>query len=140
MQLVQGSEAGECKKAETGTYTISLKYYDTRINAYQVATATLKVTDAQKKPEAVVSDTVSLNTKTNALDLVKECIVLSSGEIYDCTAVGETKTGSKIVISAGKQLHIKTISVREVIATGSETVPSVYIYHTIDIGLTLTNR
>lgn len=140
MQLVQGSEAGECKKAETGTYTISLKYYDTRINANQVATATLKVTDAQKKPEAVVRDTVSLNTKTNALDLVKECIVLSSGEIYDCTAVGETKTGREIVISKGKQLHIKTISVRELIATGSETVPSVYIYHTINIGLTLTNR
>ena len=139
MQLIQGSKVGECKKAETGTYTISLKYYDTRINAYQLATASLKLTDAQEIPEVVLRNTVSLNTKTNALDLVKECILLSSGEIYDCTAVSETKTGSEIVISSGKQLHIKTISVRELIATGSETVPSVYIYHTINIGLTLTN-
>lgn len=140
MQLVPGEESGECRKAETGTYHITLKYYDGTVNAYQTMTTAIQITDSQKKPEAIIRDTVSYNSKMNALDLVKECIAVSSGEIYDCTAVGETKTGSEIAISSGKQLHIQTISVRELVGTGNMTIPWVYIYHTIDVGLTLTNQ
>ncbi len=141
MQLIQGSaEVGECRKAEAGTYTISMKYLDSNSNAYQYISTVIKVTDSQGTPVAAIGNTTADAVATNALELVKDCISVSSGEIYDCTAVGETETGSNIAITSGKQLHIKTISVREEVATGNAVIPKVYIYHTITIGQTLTNK
>ena len=140
MQLIPGTDVGTCRKAATGTYVVSMRYFDSNSNAYQYITTTLKVSDSQKAPEVTISNTVADAVATNALELVKDCISVSSGEIYDCVAVGETATGSNIAVTAGKQLHIKTISVREEIAINNATVPKVYIYHTIPIGQTLTNK
>ncbi len=140
MQLVPGTEIGSCRKAATGTYVISMKYFDSNSNSYQYISTTLKVTDSQKAPEVIITNTTADAVATNALELVKDCISVSNGEIYDCVAVGETATGSDIAITSGKQLHIKTISVREEIAINNAMVPKVYIYHTITIGQTLTNK
>ncbi len=140
MQLMESSGVGICKKAETGNYTITMNYYNSGSNAYTTIGTTIKVVDSQEQPVVIIEDTVSDNVTTNALDLVKECISVSSGEIYDCKAVGEKETGSKISISSGKQLHIETISVKETITTGNAAIPVVYIYHTIKVGQTLTNR
>ena len=140
MRLIPGTEVGTCQKASTGNYIVSMRYFDSNSNAYQYITTTLKVTDSQKAPEVTISNTVADEAATNALELVKDCISVSSGEIYDCVAVGETATGSNIAVTAGKQLHIKTISVREEVAINNAVVPKVYIYHTIVIGQTLTNK
>lgn len=140
MQLIPGNEIGECRKAETGVYSIAMRYFDSNANAYQTIATTIQVTDSQEKPVAAVDNTTADVVAANALELVKDCISVSSGEIYDCTATGETATGSDIVITSGKQLHIKTISVREIVNTGNAAIPQVYIYHTIEIGQTLTNK
>ncbi len=132
--------ATECKKADTGSYSVTIKYYNDSTNTYKTTSATIKVTDTQVAPAFSVDKLVSGTKVTNALDLVRECISVKSGTIYDCTAVGEDETGSKISISSGDQLHIKTISVKEEVRTGSSDYPVVYVYHTITVGKTLTNK
>lgn len=132
--------AGECKKAETGNYSVIIKYYNISSGAARTTGTTIKVTDNQKVPAVTTENIVASNRVYDALSLVKECLNVESGDFVDCTATGETATGSDIKVSAGAKLHIKTVTVREAVKTGSNDVSTVYIYHTIAVGKTLTNK
>lgn len=129
----------ECKKAVPEVYTITVKYYN-ESGASKSAQVKVTVTDTQKQPAVSVEKTTSDKKVTDALELVKECLHVSSGYIYDCTATGEKETGSKISISSGDKLHINTISVKEEVKTGSSSYPTAYVYYTITVNKTLQNK
>lgn len=130
---------GTCNKAAAGSYSVTMTYADSYGNL-KTATATVTLSDSQKKP--VVSKTRSVASKVVAtgLDLAKDCLSVDSGEIVDCTATAETATGADIKIKSGDRLNIKTVTIREEIETRSVAVPKVYVYHTVTVGQTLTNR
>lgn len=143
MKLTYSKNAvGECKKAPIGSYSIALKYYDNNGNL-KTTTIALNLTDTQAKPTISLKTLESEHTVTNALALVNECLSVSEGVFDSCTATGTSLTGDSISINSGDKVHVKTVTVKSIIETTPTTDGSmnkVYVYHTIDVGRTLTNK
>lgn len=126
-----------CRKAETGTYTISLQYYTAQNNAYATLTTTLTITDTQDEPEMHLDRVKSSRSCTTALELVKDCMTPSRGTITECVVTGESTLGSTLEVKSGDQINIKSITVEDTytIANGQ----TVKVTYTISVGKTLTN-
>lgn len=137
---VSASSIGECKKAETGNYTVMINY--TNSSGQERTTGgnfTLK--DTQTKPSASIDRLVSTTTVSNALDLVNNCIRISDGTIYTCTVAASAQTGSNISVASGEKLYIKTVGVKRLIEIPNGiNVKKVYVYQEIEIGQTLQNK
>ena len=139
VDLSASSSTGTCTKAEAGNYSISIRYTNENYNE-KTTTTTLVLSDTQKKPVVTKKRSVASVRVDNALDLVKNCLSVESAVFTDCTVTGETEEGINLSIGAGDKIHIKTVTVREEIKTASEDIPKVYVYHTITVSETLTNR
>ncbi len=135
------SAVASCRKAEPGTYTVTL-YYTTGYNFTQPnnlsESINIEFTDGQSHPDYTLRSLTTQMTAANALQMVIDCIYVPDGEILDCTAAGTIQTGRNIAVKSGEQIHINTITVKSktVIATGQ----TVYVNHVINIGRTLTNK
>ena len=129
--------SGVCRKAETGTYTISMQYYSSDAKGYVILTTTLRVTDTQDEPEISVDRIKSSKSCANALELAQNCLTPENGIITECEVTGETQPGSKVALKSGDQINIRSVTVvsKYTIAGGK----SVTVTYTISVGRTLTN-
>ena len=129
--------AGVCRKAETGTYTISLQYYSTADRGYKTLTTTLTLTDTQDMPDVRIDRTTATKSCGTALELAQNCLSLDNGTISECVVTGESEPGSKVLLKAGDQINIRSVTVVTTykIADGQD----VTVTYTISIGKTLTN-
>lgn len=129
--------SGMCRKAETGTYTISLQYYSTDDKAYKTLTTTLTLTDTQDMPDVRIDRIKASKSCVTALELAQNCISLDEGTITECVVTGESQPGSKVAIKAGDQVNIKSVTVvtTYTIAGGQPVTVS----YTVSVGKTLTN-
>lgn len=132
-----GNNTGTAQKAATGSYSIVFKYNNKQ---YSLG---FTVSDTQSAPSVSLKNAASTVTRTNALDLVRDCLNIPEGyEIIDCTAVGSTATGINITISSGNKIHISTITLRNqmTLKTSSGTNKQVYVTHVVNVNQTLTNK
>lgn len=133
---------GEVKKAETGTYSIILKYYADGSTAQRTSNVALTLTDTQTAPRFTVKSSTPAATMGNALSLVENCIKIDSGYFTSCTAIGTTKKGSDIELTSGQKIHIKTVSIRDTmeIAKSTGNPRKVYLDYVVDVNRTFTNK
>lgn len=126
-----------CRKAETGTYTIMLQYYSQADKGYMTLTTTLKLTDTQDEPQINIERITASKSCATALELAQNCLVPENGTITECVVTGETQPGSKVVVKAGDQVNIKSVTVTGTYQiAGDKKITMVY---TIPVGKTLTN-
>lgn len=133
---------GECVKAPTGTYAITLKYYDNTGTA-RTSTTSLILKDTQTVPTVTVKKLEAEQSVSNALALANECLSVSDGVIDSCTATGTTLMGDSISVASGEKIHIKTVTVKNIVNTGAPSdgsMAKVYVYNTINVDRTLTNK
>ena len=129
--------SGVCRKAQTGTYTITLQYYSTEAKGYRTVTAPLTLSDSQDQPEVRVERTTANKNCTSALELAQNCLIPANGSITECTVTGDTQPGSKIALKSGDQVNIKSVTVVcNYTISGAQPVTVTY---TISVGKTLTN-
>ena len=129
--------SGVCRKAEAGTYTISMQYYSSADKGYLTLTTTLTLTDTQDQPEIRIDRIKANKTCATALELAQNCLTPATGTITECVVTGETQPGSKVAIKAGDQINIRSVTVVGTykIAGGQE----VTVTYTIYVQKTLTN-
>lgn len=133
---------GECVKAPVGTYTVTLKYYDNTGTA-KTSTTSLVLKDTQTVPNITIKKLEAEQSVTNALALVNECLSVSNGVFESCTATGTSLTGDSISVAAGEKIHINTVTVKSIVNTGTPSdgsMAKVYVYNTINVDRTLTNK
>lgn len=128
---------GECKKAPVGSYSVALKYYD-NTGTLRTATTSLILKDTQKVPTVTIKKLESEISVSNALALVNECLSVSDGVFESCTVTGTTAVGDAISVAVGEKIHIKTVTVRSTVTTSENA--KVYVYHTINVDKTFTNK
>lgn len=128
---------GVCRKADTGTYTISLQYYSAADKAYKTQATTLTLTDTQDRPQVQIDRTTATKSCGTALELAQNCLSLNNGAITECVVTGEAEPGSKVILKSGDQINIRSITVVTTykIAGGQD----VTVTYTISVGKTLTN-
>lgn len=129
--------SGVCKKAETGTYTIQFQYYPSSSSGYITLTTKLTLTDTQDAPKIRVDRTKANRNCATALELAQNCLTPDVGTITECVVTGETLPGSGVILSAGDQVNIRSVTVTGTykIADGQE----VLVTYTVPVGKTLTN-
>ena len=123
-------------KAETGTYTVALTYYSSAAKASVTDTVTFTVTDTDTSPSLTVKRTTSSATCYAALDLVKDCISTSKGEITGCSVYGVT-TGGETACVSGENYNITDVTVCVPYTINSKTYNCYYI---LSLGKTLANK
>lgn len=129
--------SGVCRKAQTGTYVISLQYYSTEAKGYQTVTTGLTLSDSQDEPEVRVERIKANKNCVSALELAQNCLIPANGSITECTVTGDTQPGSRIALKSGDQVNIKSVTVvSNYTISGGQTVAVTY---TISVGKTLTN-
>lgn len=129
--------SGVCKKAETGTYTIQFQHYPSSSSSYITLTTKLTLTDTQDAPKIRVDRTKANRNCATALELAQNCLTPDVGTITECVVTGETLPGSGVILSAGDQVNIRSVTVTGTykIADGQE----VLVTYTVPVGKTLTN-
>ena len=126
---------GVCRKAETGTYTITLQYYVS--GSTLTRTTTLTLTDTQDQPEVRIDRVKATKSCSTALELAQNCLTPVNGTITECVVTGESQPGSKVAVKAGDQINIRSVTVEgKYKIAGAQEVTVTY---TIDIQKTLTN-
>ena len=129
--------SGVCRKAQTGTYTITLQYYSTEAKGYRTVTTPLTLNDSQDEPEVRVERITANKNCASALELAQNCLIPANGSITECTVTGDTQPGSKIALKSGDQVNIKSVTVVcNYTISGAQPVTVTY---TISVGKTLTN-
>lgn len=101
-----------CTKADTGVYTVELKYYG---NNTSTITGTFTLQDTQNAPRIQVLRTTANKACKTALDLVQNCLQIenvSSGEIINCEVTASNLSGKEYQLSAGEAINVKTITVQ----------------------------
>lgn len=146
VSIVRSENGGVfCKKAEKGTYTITLKYrerytYSTiTSNTLKTATANIELTDSQRVPDYSIRSLTTSTTVQTAHQMAVDCIQLAAGDtITDCTVTGSSQPGSAVLVKSGEQVNISTITVQSMITVKGQQ--NVYVDYIIPVGRTLTNR
>lgn len=133
-------DGNKCTKAQTGNYSIELKYYrpDSASGTVTI-TAGLQITDSQPAPAIVVKHTTAGVSCKTALDLVKDCLEVTgvTGEIVSCEITGAEKEGGSYKLATGESINIKTVTVQTEItlADGKKIVMN----REVAVGRTLKN-
>lgn len=136
LQILSISD-GVCRKAQTGTYTISLQYYSAADRGYKTLSTNLTLTDTQDIPDVRIDRTTATKTCGTALELAQNCLSLDNGAITECIVTGEEQPGSKMLLKKGDQINIRSITVVTTYKiSGGQDVTVTY---TISVGKTLTN-
>lgn len=130
-----------CTKAQTGLYSLELKFYPSNTSSSSPAsvTALLEVTDSQTNPQVVVARTTAGKTCKTALELAQNCLEVQgvNGTIVSCTVTGSNSADGNYAIAAGYALNVKSVVVQvKTILSDNKTVVSNY---TINVGRTLKN-
>jgi len=134
-----------CKKAEKGTYTVTLKYKErysysgVASNVLKTATANIELTDSQRIPDYSIRSLTTGTTVQTAHQMAIDCIQLANGDtITDCTVTGSNQPGSAVLVKSGEQVNISTITVQSMVTVKGQQ--NVYVDYIIPVGRTLTNR
>ncbi|MEG1459039.1 MAG: hypothetical protein RSA52_06675 [Acetivibrio sp.] len=132
------NEIGECKKAERGTYTITIQYQDSSLLTKSISTS-ITLTDSQSGPDIAIKSTTGSKIVGTALALVNDCVALMDGSvIYNCNVTGTNLQGDSVIIMPGQQIHIDSIAVKRIVeVSGGKKVS---MYYTVNLDKTLTNR
>lgn len=130
-----------CTKAQTGLYSLELKFYPSNTSSSSPAsvTALLEVTDSQTNPQVAVARTTAGKTCKTALELAQNCLEVQgvNGTIVSCTVTGSNSADGKYAIAAGYALNVKSVVVQvKTTLSDNKTVVSNY---TINVGRTLKN-
>ncbi len=133
-------DGNKCTKAQTGNYSIELKYYrpDTSGGLVTIS-AGLQITDSQPAPAVVVKHTTAVVSCKTALDLVKDCLEVTGvkGEIISCEITGAEKEGGSYKLSTGESINIKTVTVQtEIILSDGKKI---VMNREVAVGRTLKN-
>lgn len=134
------SGSGVCSKAETGVYTVTVRFYAQNSTSLATASATFTLTDSQSAPEASVRHSTATASCKTALELARNCIALSGSsdaDITECVVTGSQTPGSSYAIGSGDSVNIKsvTVQVRTTLGNGKSVVSN----YTVNIGKTLKN-
>lgn len=126
-----------CRKAQTGTYTITLQYYSSADKGYMTQSATLTLTDSQDEPEITIERITASKSCATALELAQNCLTPDNGMITECVVTGESQPGSKVAVKAGDQVNIRSVTIvaKYQIAGGKE----ITMTYSVSVGKTLTN-
>ncbi|MDK2808566.1 MAG: hypothetical protein PWP24_1302 [Clostridiales bacterium] len=134
------SNVGECKKAVAGVYQVTVKYFDTS-GTLNFETTSVTFTDSQTVPKITLKAETSSKTVTNALALVNDCVSLSdTSTIYNCSVTGTSLEGEAVLINPGQKIHIDTISIKQLVTFNGNGVEKIYVYYTVPLDQTLTNK
>ena len=130
-----------CTKAQTGLYSLELKFYPSNTSSSSPAsvTALLEVTDSQTNPQVAVAHTTAGKTCKTALELAQNCLEVQgvNGTIVSCTVTGSNSADGNYAIAAGYALNVKSVVVQvKTTLSDNKTVVSNY---TINVGRTLKN-
>lgn len=130
-----------CTKAQTGMYSIELKFYPSNTTSATLASARafLEVTDSQTNPQIAVARTTANKTCKTALELAQNCLEVQgvNGSIVSCVVTGSSSADGNYAIAAGYALNVKSVVVQvKTTLSDSKTVVSNY---TISVGKTLRN-
>lgn len=130
-----------CTKAQTGLYSLELKFYPSNTSSYSPAsvTALFEVTDSQTNPQVAVARTTAGKTCKTALELAQNCLEVQgvNGTIVSCTVTGSNSADGNYAIAAGYALNVKSVVVQvKTTLSDNKTVVSNY---TINVGRTLKN-
>lgn len=130
-----------CTKAQTGLYSLELKFYPSNTSSSSPAsvTALLEVTDSQTNPQVAVARTTAGKTCKTALELAQNCLEVQgvNGTIVSCTVTGSNSVDGNYAIAAGYALNVKSVVVQvKTTLSDNKTVVSNY---TINVGRTLKN-
>lgn len=131
-----------CTKAQTGLYSLELKFYPSNTSSSSPAsvTALLEVTDSQTDPQVVVARTTANKTCKTALELAQNCLEVqgANGTIVSCVVTGSNSVDGNYAIAAGYTLNVKSVVVQiKTTLSDNKTVVSNY---TIPVGKTLRNQ
>lgn len=127
-------------KAQTGTYTLELKFYpNSTTGTLASTTGYLEITDSQNNPTISVERTVASATCKNALELAKNCLSVQSGTgtITACEVTGATVTGADYALTSGQSVNIKSVVVQ--VTTTLSDKKTVVSNYTVLVGKTLKN-
>lgn len=142
LNVTDNSGVAMCRKAEQGTYAITLGYSQAQYTGsygQKTVTANLELTNTQSTPEFSIKSLATSMTVQTALQMAMECIQMSNGDtITDCTVTGYSQPGSSIIVKSGEQVNINTITVRTVVTIKDQR--KVYVDHVMPVGRTFTNR
>ena len=131
-----------CTKAQTGMYSIELKFYpsNTTLSTLASVTAYLEVTDSQVNPQIAVARTTANKTCKTALELAQNCLEVqgvSNASIVSCVVTGSNSADGNYAIAAGYALNVKSVVVQvKTMLSDNKTVVSNY---TINVGKTIRN-
>lgn len=140
---VSNNGAAYCRKAATGTYTVTVTYVDRNYNYYgttqmRTASTSIQITDGQKAPEYTIQRLMTSATMPNAYQMAVDCIHLQNGSIEDCVVTGYSQSGNAVTVVSGQQVHIAVIRVRSEVTMANNM--RVSVTHDIPIDKTLTNK
>lgn len=129
-----------CTKAQTGIYSLELKFYPDGQATLGTVTAYLELEDSQANPQIFVDRTVSSKTCKNALELAQNCLSVQgvNGEITSCEVTGSNTTGASYTVASGDSVNIKSVSVQ--VTTTLSDQKTVVSNYTIAVGKTLKNQ
>lgn len=136
---VFGIDGSVFTKAETGVYTVNVRFYTTQ-GKLATASTTFELKDSQVRPDVTVAHSTATVSCNSALALAQNCLNLSGADnamITDCVVTGSTKAGSDYAINTGDSVNIKSVTVQvSTVASGGKTIISRY---TVAVGKTLKN-
>lgn len=130
-----------CTKAQTGMYSLELKFYPSNTTSATLASATalLEVTDSQISPQVAVARTTANKTCKTALELAQNCLEVQgvNGAIVSCTVTGSNSADGNYAIAAGYALNVKSVVVQ--VKTSLSDNKTVVSNYTINVGKTIRN-
>ena len=129
-----------CTKAQTGMYSIEVKFYANNSASLATSTALLELTDSGINPQISVERTVAAKNCKTALDLAQECLSVQgvNGEIVSCLVTGSDSTDGNYPITSGYSINVKSVVVQvKTTLADKKTVVSNY---TINVGKTIRNQ
>ena len=128
-----------CTKAQTGMYSIELKFIPSGSSSYASVNALLEVTDSQINPQVAVARTTASKTCKTALELAQNCLEVQgvNGTIVSCTVTGSNSADGNYAIAAGYALNVKSVVVQ--VKTSLSDNKTVVSNYTINVGKTIRN-
>lgn len=123
-----------CKKAETGSYIMEVKF--TSGTSQASASGAVTLIDSQPQPGVSINKTTATQFCASAVLLARHCLSVTDGNIIECSVTGDSKKGSEFTLSTGQQVNIASVTVQSTMTAGGKVIIYTYV---VPVGKTLKN-
>ena len=123
-----------CKKAETGSYIMEVKF--TSGTSQASASGAVTLIDSQPQPGVTIERTTATQFCASAVLLARHCLSVTDGNIIECSVTGDSKKGSEFTLSTGQQVNISSVTVQSTMTAGGKVIIYTYV---VPVGKTLKN-